>query len=86
MISDRRLESQNQRVERTAAERTGFDMIGFMNIIRHSLSARSAAVAHSGRLRKMFAWRSDVHEIVATWRQFAFGLQFVYEQHASAEC
>jgi len=39
----------NQRVERTAAERLGFDTIGFMNIIRHSLSARSAAVAHSGR-------------------------------------
>ncbi len=39
----------NQRVERTAAERLGFYMAGFMNIIRHSLSARSAAVAHSGR-------------------------------------
>jgi len=39
----------NHRVERTAAERLGFDMIGFMNIIRYSWSARSAAVAHSGR-------------------------------------
>jgi len=39
----------NQRVERTAAERLGFDMTGFLNIIRHSLSALSAAVAHSGR-------------------------------------
>ena len=38
-----------QRVELTAAERLGFDTAGFMNIIRLSLSARSAAVAHSCR-------------------------------------
>jgi hypothetical protein len=42
----------NQRVERTAAERLGFDTIRFMNIIRHGLRARSAAVAHSDRSAK----------------------------------
>jgi len=35
-----------QRVEQTAADRLGFDTVEFMNIIRHSLSALSAAVAH----------------------------------------
>jgi hypothetical protein len=39
----------NKRVERTAAERFGFDVDGFMNIIGHILSALSAAVAHSCR-------------------------------------
>ena len=35
----------NQALERTAAERLGFDMVGFIDIIRHSLSALPAAVA-----------------------------------------
>jgi hypothetical protein len=39
----------NKRVERTAAERLGFDMAGFLNIIRHGLSTLPAAVAHSDR-------------------------------------
>jgi hypothetical protein len=39
----------NQRVERIAAVRLDFDTIGFLNIIRHKLSALLAAVAHSGR-------------------------------------
>ena len=37
--------SPKHRVERTAAERLGFDMVGFIDIIRHSLSALTAAVA-----------------------------------------
>jgi hypothetical protein len=39
----------NHRVERTAAERLGFAIDGFMNIIGHSLSALSTAIAYSGR-------------------------------------
>ena len=36
---------RTKRWRRTAAERLGFDMTGFMNIIRHCLSALPAAVA-----------------------------------------
>ncbi len=42
----------NKALERTAAERLGFDMAGFMNIIRHGLSAFPAAVAQLGRSTK----------------------------------
>ena len=38
-----------QALERTAAERLGFDMAGFMNIIGHSVSPFPAAVAQLGR-------------------------------------
>jgi hypothetical protein len=39
----------NHRVERTATSRCDFDTFGVMKIIRHSLSARSVAVAHPSR-------------------------------------
>jgi len=39
----------NKALERTAAERLGFDMAGFMNIIGHSVSPFPAAVAQLGR-------------------------------------
>src|SRR5262245_7330394 len=39
----------NHRVERTATSRCDFDTFGVMKIIRHSLSARSVAVAHPFR-------------------------------------
>lgn len=42
----------NQRVERTATSHPDFDIDRFMNIIRESSSARSVAVAHSGRCPK----------------------------------
>lgn len=35
--------------ESSAAERLGFEKIGFMNIIRHGSSAPSAGGAHSDR-------------------------------------
>jgi len=41
--------SSNQRVERTAPERFGFDAKDFMTIIGHGLSALTAAVAHPCR-------------------------------------
>ncbi len=42
----------NKALERTAAERLGFDMAGFMNIIRHGLSPFPAAVAQLDRYAK----------------------------------
>ena len=39
----------DHRVERTATSRCDFDTFGVMKIIKHSLSARSVAVAHPGR-------------------------------------
>ncbi len=41
--------SFNKAVERTAAERLGFDAVGFMNTIGEGLSALTAAVAQLGR-------------------------------------
>jgi len=54
------------RWRRTAAERLGFDMVGFMNIIRHSLSPFPAAVAQLGRSafrRFVMNWRLGGHRI-----------------------
>ena len=39
----------NHRVERTATSHCDFDSMGYLGIIRESLSAWSVAVAHSGR-------------------------------------
>lgn len=47
--------SPNQALERTAASRLVFDVDGFMNAIRESLSALSAAVAQLGRSAEMFS-------------------------------
>jgi hypothetical protein len=51
-------DAEQNRWRRTAAERLGFDMAGFMNIIRHGLSPFPAAVAQLGRsvssIRGMF--------------------------------
>ena len=55
----------NQALERTAAERLGFDMVGFIDIIRHSLSALPAAVAQLGRYTKSSYVFGGVQ---ATWR------------------
>ena len=41
--------ASNKTLERTAAERLGFDIARFMNIVRHSLSPFPAAVAQLGR-------------------------------------
>jgi hypothetical protein len=41
--------SFNKRGKRTAAQHLCFDMVGFVNMIGHSLSALLAAVAHPGR-------------------------------------
>ena len=46
----RRMGCRTKRWRRTAAVRLGFDTAGFMDIIRHGLSALPAAVAQLGRL------------------------------------